>query len=104
MTRRQALIQKRHARERRRRAVMTVLCVFVAVFVFSSFFSIADDPALAQEVTVIAEPGDTLWSIVANHYGDDSNVRKWISEVRARNGMSSDMISIGDKIILPAGK
>lgn len=45
--------------------------------------------------------GDTLWSIAETYKADKMSVTKYISRIKEFNDMESDIIKIGQKIILP---
>lgn len=92
---------------RRRRAVVgTVLAVVVAVGMVTTFDVLAGsggDPAsaavsLPARTTVIAQPGDTLWSIAQAHHGDASLTRYLDTLVDLNGGAT---IHVGQTIVLP---
>ena len=45
--------------------------------------------------------GDTLWSIAEAYKTDEMSVINYISRIKEFNDMESDIIKIGQKIILP---
>lgn len=50
--------------------------------------------------TVVVQPGDTLWSIAAEHYpGDD--VRDRVQDIESANGLASPQIEAGETLRLP---
>ena len=50
--------------------------------------------------TVVVQPGDTLWSIAAEHYpGYDVRVR--VQDIEAANGLSGPTIEVGQTLRLP---
>ena len=52
-------------------------------------------------VTVVVQPGDTLWTIAAERYpGDDPRAR--IDEIERMNNLSSPVIVVGETLRLPA--
>ena len=51
--------------------------------------------------TVVVEPGDTLWSIAAEHYpGDDVRIR--VEDIEQANGLAGPTIEVGRTLKLPA--
>lgn len=92
---------------RRRRAVVgTALAVFVAVGavtahdVLAGSGSVPASAAVSQPArsTIIAQPGDTLWSIAEAHRGGVSLTR-YVDKLVALNGGPS--LHIGQTVVLP---
>jgi LysM repeat protein len=100
-------IRRSEAVYRRRRAIVgTTLALFVAVGAVATSDVLAGsggDPAsaavsLPARTSVIAQPGDTLWSIAAAHHGDASLIRYLDTLVDLNGGPS---IQAGQTIVLP---
>jgi LysM repeat protein len=51
--------------------------------------------------TVVVQPGDTLWTIAAQHYPAD-DVRARVLDIELANGLSSPLIVAGETLRLPA--
>lgn len=92
---------------RRRRAIVgTALAVFIAVGVVAAHDVLAGSggvPASAAESqparsTVIARPGDTLWSIADERRGQIS-ITRYVDKLVAMNGGPS--IIVGQAVVLP---
>jgi LysM repeat protein len=94
---------------RRRRAVAgVVLAVLVALTIVAGHDVLAGSggvPASAASsqpahapATVIAQPGDNLWSIAAAHHGD-SSITAYLDTLVDRNGGAT--IEVGQTIVLP---
>jgi LysM repeat protein len=94
---------------RRRRAVAgAVLAVLVAVTIVAGHDVLAGSggvPASAASsqpahapATVIAQPGDNLWSIAAAHHGD-SSITAYLDTLVDLNGGAT--IEVGQTIVLP---
>jgi len=54
-----------------------------------------------QDSTVVVQPGDTLWSIAAEHY-PSSDVRAQVEAIERANGLHSPVIQIGETLKLPS--
>lgn len=50
--------------------------------------------------TVVVQPGDTLWSIAAEHYPSD-DVRQRVQEIEDANGLRGPRIEVGQTLKLP---
>lgn len=50
--------------------------------------------------TVVVEPGDTLWSIAAEHYPSD-DVRARVEDIERANGLDGPIIVPGETLRLP---
>jgi nucleoid-associated protein YgaU len=50
--------------------------------------------------TVVVQPGDTLWSIAAQHYPRD-DVRDRVEDIEAANGLQGPQIEAGETLRLP---
>ncbi len=80
-----------------RRALVVVATVVLAGF---GLAAAALGGAPASSETVVVEPGDTLWSIAAQHYpGDD--VRTRVQDIEQANGLQGPQIEVGQALRLP---
>ena len=55
----------------------------------------------AGYTTVVVEPGDTLWSIAAEHYPED-DVRVRVDDIEQANGLAGPTIQVGQTLRLPS--
>jgi LysM repeat protein len=53
------------------------------------------------DATVVVQPGDTLWSIAAEHY-PSSDVRARVGDIERANGLRSPVIQVGETLRLPS--
>jgi LysM repeat protein len=51
--------------------------------------------------TVVVQPGDTVWSIAAEHYPSD-DIRARVADIERANGLASPLIEAGKTLRLPA--
>ncbi len=80
-----------------RRAVAVLAVLGAAGF---GFAAVAHGGSPRPETTVVVQPGDTLWSIAAEHYpSDDPRVR--VEDIERANGLSSPVIHTGQTLELP---
>ncbi len=93
--------------ERRRLGIVAaaVICATVGVLIASTRFADAGDAVptgagtLGIGTVVIAQPGDTLWSL-AREVQPDGDVRPLVARLARSHGGSA--LRAGDRIVLPA--
>jgi nucleoid-associated protein YgaU len=84
------------------RPVHRLAAVFLLALVVSLGFAVvAHGGTPAQDVTVVVQQGDTLWSIAAEHYPSD-DVRARVEAIERANGLHSPVIQIGETLRLPS--
>jgi LysM repeat protein len=76
-----------------------VAVAVVGVSVGLSKVALGDTPPV--DVTVVVQPGDTLWGIAAARYPSD-DVRLRVDEIERLNGLHSPKIEVGETLQLPA--
>ncbi|MBE7036062.1 MAG: LysM peptidoglycan-binding domain-containing protein [Ruminococcaceae bacterium] len=81
-----------------RTRLYTILIVIFLLFA-CSLATLADDGS--SRVTVIADSGDTLWSICEQYKPEDTDLRLYIDKVKYLNKLKSSALSIGQEIVLP---
>ena len=79
-----------------------LLAAVAAVSLFGVGLALgAHGSTLAGHTTVVVEPGDTLWSIAAEHYPAD-DVRVRVDDIEQANGLDGPTIGVGQTLRLPA--
>jgi nucleoid-associated protein YgaU len=87
---------------RRIRPIHRVAAVLLlALSVSLGLAVVAHGGTAAQDSTVVVQPGDTLWSIAAEHY-PSSDVRAKVEEIERANGLHSPVIQVGETLHLPS--
>jgi nucleoid-associated protein YgaU len=77
------------------------LAAVAAVCLFSLGFALAARGGAAPGfTTVVVQPGDTLWSIAAEHYPQD-DVRVRVDDIEQANGLDGPTIEVGRSLKLP---
>ena len=89
----------------RNRLIILILsimfCIFGAIFMFS-MKSNASDPVEVSYISVEVNSGDTLWSICRDNYSScNDDFDGYVREVRKLNGLTSDTIHAGSKLVIP---
>ncbi len=87
---------------------VTLFLILVCVLVGSSIFFVgrseaADDNNPYKYYTSLeVEYGDTLWGIASSYRTEEYyNLQDYIEEIKALNGLQSDMIQSGQFLIIP---
>jgi nucleoid-associated protein YgaU len=79
---------------------LTVVTV-VAALVGAGLAVVAHGSALNGGITVVVQPGDTLWTIATDHYPND-DVRTKVADIEQANGLQSPVIRVGETLRLPS--
>ncbi|WP_238651586.1 LysM peptidoglycan-binding domain-containing protein [Paenibacillus piscarius] len=88
----------------RRMDVMKI--VLVLLLVISGFTVVGNVFAgsvqvIKQDVRVVVEPGDTLWSIALKNKPEDMKTAVYIEGIMKSNGLKDSGIKAGDVLIVP---
>ena len=76
--------------------------VLVAVVALSLLLAkVALGGGSQADVTIVVQPGDTLWAIAAAHYPSD-DVRSRVNDIERANGLQGPVIQAGETLRLPA--
>lgn len=81
--------------------VLLVVLMMLMMLIFGSFHKAAgaEDMRLMSNITVCQ--GDTLWSLVQEHYQYQGDIRKAIYEVKQINGLADAVITPGQILRIP---
>jgi LysM repeat protein len=79
--------------------LMVVLLLALAVSL--SLAVVAHGGTAPADSTVVVQPGDTVWSIAAEHYPSD-DIRARVMDIERANGLNSPLIETGKTLRLPA--
>ncbi len=84
--------------KKQRMKLYTLLTVIVLLFAVS-LAPLADNGI--HEVRVIADKGDTLWSLCEPYTPEGMDLRLFIEKVKYENKLSSSGLEIGQEIVIP---
>ena len=90
-------------RRRRKRKNKRLLCCIMAAIVFI-FLAVLISPKpfkASHYITYEVCPGDTLWSVAKDTYGEMEDVRYMIDHISYINGIESGRIYPGQALSLP---
>ena len=98
MTRNKRRISYARKAKQQRMHVYIIMAV-VGILFLTSLAPLADNGI--QEITVIADTGDTLWSICQEHKPEGMDLRLFIDKVMYENDLKSSCLEIGQEIVIP---
>lgn len=106
MSREEKRMARRYERAFNRMITMGILAMIIVVAVTALITSaVMSRPILVQtdEISVVAEPYDSLWSLVSENDAcpENMDIRKYIQIVRDYNDKESADIDVGETIYLP---
>lgn len=84
-----------------------ILVAFLILFIglaFAHTFASSEEstPAIADEIVISVDSGDTLWELAAEYKKDNMDTREAVHVLIKRNGLSSSSLHTGQELILPA--
>lgn len=74
-----------------------IIVIVIFTVIYTASVSGYDEP---KYQSIIVHSGDTLWSI-AEKYGEDSNIREYIYNVKKINNLDSSMVYENTAILIP---
>ncbi len=61
------------------------------------------DRGTSEAVSHVVQAGESLWSIAVTYTPEAGDVRQTLTLIRDTNGLSSDVVLVGDAIAVPVG-
>ena len=83
------------------RFVVFLLLIFVAVWAGVRVAHAGADASVYTGHQYVVSDGDTLWSIAAQEYGADVDVRRAVYQIREVNHLDESAVSPGEHLTLP---
>lgn len=97
----------RKARRRRRiagllRLVVFLVIVVVAIWAGTKVAHAGDDGRLYTGQPHVVRAGESVWSVAAQHYGPDVDLRRAVYDIRKVNGLDNGtVVHPGETLLLP---
>lgn len=84
------------------RLAVFLLLIFIAVWAGVRVAHAGGDAAVYRGEKYVVGSGETLWGIAIHHYGDDTDPRRGVYDIRRANGLAADsVLQPGDTLMLP---
>jgi len=77
-----------------------IILAVVTFFVYTAGISSGSDNTNEHKMITI-ESGDTLWRLVKEIYGSETNIRKMIYEIREMNDLENAELQPGQELYIP---
>lgn len=90
-------------RKRRIRMMKVMIIVFVIVTTLVSVTALSngDRGKYANYTEVYVKPGDTLWGIAEEYYGDSVDLRRAVFAISECSSLEGADIYVGQKLLVP---
>ncbi|MBE7048661.1 MAG: hypothetical protein E7393_04750 [Ruminococcaceae bacterium] len=99
MTERKKRIKSYARRAKEQRIKLYIIASVIAISFACTLAPLADDGT--HQITLIADTGDTLWSLCEPHCPEAMDLRLFIDKVQYINQLSNSCLSIGQEIVIP---
>ena len=81
--------------------IMMVALIVVTTILSISALSSGDKKSYDEYKEVYVRPGDTLWSIAEDFYGDSMDLREAVYIIKECSDIESAELQIGQKLLIP---
>ena len=84
-------------------AIILLLAIIFSVGFVTKTVTAQRDALRTKQVTCIeVKHGDSLWSIASDFFSDEyDDMNDYIKEIKDSNGLTSDVIHVGNYIVVP---
>lgn len=81
--------------------MLVVALVLVTTFLSISSLSSGDKKSYNDYIEYYVAPGDTLWNIAEDFYGDDVDIREAVYIIKECSEIDGGQLSVGQKLLIP---
>ena len=81
--------------------IMVIVFIIVTTLVSVTALSNGDRGKYASFTEVYVKPGDTLWGIASEYYGDSVDLRRAVFAICECTGLDGAEIYFGKKLLVP---
>ena len=82
--------------------ILIITIIFSVGFVTKTVTAQRDSLRTKLVTSIEIKHGDTLWSIASDFFSDEyDDMNEYIEEIKDSNGISSDVIHVGNYIVVP---
>ena len=97
-------LQRARKLRRERRRFFSIMLIIFVLFAHSAFSKKDSYDNAVEVVTVTVQPGDTLWDIALEYKPDGADLREFMYEIAANNGVKDCNIVSGQQLYVPVCK
>jgi len=94
-------LQRARKLRRQRSAFFMVLIVLFVMVAHSAFSKPQDIKDEYDVISVTVQPGDTLWTIASEYKPEGEDLRKFVYDIAANNGIKDCQIVCGQTLFIP---
>lgn len=94
-------LQRARKLRRQRSAFFMVLMVVFVMMAHSAFSKQENANKTYEVISVTVQPGDTLWSIAKEYKPKGADLREFVYEIEANNGIEDCEIFSGQTLFIP---
>ncbi len=94
-------LQRARKLRRQRSAFFMVLIVLFVMMAHSAFSKQENANETYEVISVTVEPGDTLWSIASEYKPQGTDLRTFVYDIAANNGIENCEIFSGQTLFIP---
>ena len=95
-------MKKRYVLKNKRRFII-IVAVLVSIICSTLIIATTRTKGYSEpeHIKVVIEPGDTLWDIVCDYYGNNVDIRRMIADIRNENEMTDSELHVGQVLLIP---
>lgn len=81
--------------------ISVIALILVTTLLSFSALSSGDKKTYDEFEEVYVRPGDTLWTIAEDFYGNGVDIREAVYAIKECSGIDSGALSVGQKLLVP---
>lgn len=96
-------MKKKYILKNKRRFIL-IIAILISIIFSTLIIATTRTKGYAepQHTQIVVAPGDTLWDIVCEYYGNNVDIRRKILSIRNTNKLVTSELQVGQVLLLPA--